>query len=688
MPNRLANESSPYLLQHSHNPVNWYPWCDEAFETAAREDKLVFLSIGYSTCHWCHVMEKESFEDVEIAELMNKYFISIKVDREERPDIDDIYMSVAYMLNKSGGWPLTIILQPDKKPFFAGTYFPKESIHGRVGLKDLIYRVQFLWLNNRDSLNHTADEITKQLQNEAFSASENEISNECYDILIGNLKDSFDKINGGFGKAPKFPMAHNLNFLLNYHYDKKDTNYLEMVETTLQKMSSGGIYDHLGFGFHRYSTDEKWLLPHFEKMLYDQALLLMNYADCYQITKKTIYKKIAEEIIQYVTNDLLSPTNGFYSAEDADSEGVEGKFYLWEQKESNKILGEDAVLFNKLFNVHIIGNFQTHFEKNRSQNILHLVHDEKYLAGQYGISEEFLNNFIETSKNKLKEYRSQRVRPSLDDKILTDWNGLMIAALAKAGTNLNNVQYLEYAEKAAEFFTNEMTTPDNGLWHRWRNGNKGIEGFLDDYVFFVWGLLELYNATFKVKYLQKAIQLTQYTFEHFEDTENGGFFHTSVLAEKLIVRKKEVFENAIPTGNAVHLANLIKLYKITGEKKYLSAADKSVKAFAGQVSQNPMYCTQFLTNLLLLNDKNEEIVIVGDIHTTDTLKIIDGLRNDYNPFRTIVFKSINNDEFDIQPFAEYSKTMSMKNNSATVYRCTNFTCSEPVNEVSGQMSLF
>ncbi|MDX9924908.1 MAG: thioredoxin domain-containing protein, partial [Ignavibacteriaceae bacterium] len=498
--NRLAKEKSPYLLQHSYNPVDWFPWGQEAFDKAKVEDKPIFLSIGYSTCHWCHVMERESFEDEEVASLINSVFIPIKVDREERPDIDNIYMSICQAMTGGGGWPLTVLLTPDKKPFFTGTYFPKNSNQGRIGIIDLINNVQSAWKNKRKEIDKSAEEITGYLDKsndiDQNVVLDKKILKKAYEFF----DERFDKINGGFGSHPKFPSPHNLIFLLRYHHLTGNKNALHIVEKTLTEMRKGGIYDQVGYGFHRYSTDSKWLLPHFEKMLYDQALLLNAYTELYQITKNDFYKSTAEEIVKYISREMTSPEGGFYSAEDADSEGVEGKYYVWSEKELSTLLTDEQFLFIKEhFNTSAEGNFRDESShQNTGENILFLNEE---------LSPEDLLLF-EPIRKILLAHRTKRVHPFKDDKILTDWNGLMIASLARAGRVFHNQFFISSAERSAKFIIENLSHTENELLHRYREGHSSLDAHIDDYSFFVSGLIELYESTFNPTYLERAIKLT------------------------------------------------------------------------------------------------------------------------------------------------------------------------------------
>ena len=510
MSNHLRNETSPYLRQHADNPVDWYPWGQDAFDKAQREDKPIFLSIGYSTCHWCHVMAHESFEHPEVAKLMNEAFVSIKVDREERPDIDSVYMKACQVMTGTGGWPLTVILTPDKKPFFATTYVPRESRFGLEGMMELVPHIRDIWAMRRGETLSLSDKVTTLLQ----QAPENTVGEEPGEATLKlaheQLAQSFDAEQGGFSRAPKFPTPTNLLFLLRYWKRSGDKTALDMVEKTLQGMRRGGIYDHVGFGFHRYSTDSEWLLPHFEKMLYDQALLAMAYIEAYQATGTEDYGKTAREIFTYVLRDMTGPEGGFFSAEDADSEGEEGKFYLWTQEQVREAVGdEDADFINRAFNIQKDGNFAGEANgKKRGANILHLRKPLDEIASDLNLSRQDFDTRLKTARQKLFNYRAKRVHPLKDDKILTDWNGLMIAALAKGAQAFDEPEYAEVASRAADFILGNMRKADGRLWHRHRGEWTGVDANLDDYAFLVWGLIELYEATFDTSHLQYALELS------------------------------------------------------------------------------------------------------------------------------------------------------------------------------------
>ena len=680
--NKLANEKSPYLLEHANNPVEWYPWGDEAFTKAENENKPIFLSIGYSTCHWCHVMEHESFEDPEVANLMNKTFVSIKVDREERPDIDNVYMTVCQMMTGSGGWPLTIIMTPDKKPFFAGTYFPKESVMGRIGMLDLIPKVKEIWNSDKDKILESADEITNAIKREISNIPGEELSAQTLNLAFNQLSLRFDKTNGGFGRAPKFPTPHNLLFLLRYWHRTKNQQALDMVEKTLSSMRDGGVYDHIGYGFHRYSTDTEWIVPHFEKMLYDQAMLAMAYTEAYQATGNEDYTKTAKEIFEYVLRDMVSPEGGFYSAEDADSEGMEGKFYLWTEQEIRDILTEEqSELILKVFNVTKNGNYLEEASGQKTgTNILHRTESLSAIAPELGLSPDELESKIESARQELFGYRENRIHPNKDDKILTDWNGLIIAALSKGAQTLEETRYKEAAERAVSFIYKNLIDENGRLLHRYRDGESALQAHVDDYAFLIWGLLELYEATFKVEYLQKAIDLDDILMEYYWDKENGGFFFTADDGEKLLIRQKEIYDGAIPSGNSVAMLNMLKLESITGNSEYAKKASEIGKVFSSTINQSPSAYTQLMSALEFAKGKNYEIVISGKSpESEDSKEILDIIRSTYIPNKVVLFKS--DDDTEITKIAEFTKHQESIDNKATVYICQNHVCNKPTTDI-------
>ena len=680
--NRLANEKSPYLLQHAGNPVDWYPWGEEAFEKAAREDKPILLSIGYSTCHWCHVMEHESFEDPEVARLLNEAFVSIKVDREERPDIDAIYMTVCQILSKGGcGWPLNIVMTPDRKPFFAATYIPKEARFGRAGMVDLVPKIKEIWDTQRDEVVRSAESITEAMRKaaDAPAAAGGAPGMSALTTGYNQLLGRFDEINGGFGTAPKFPTPHNLVFLLRYWKRTGDEEALLMAEKTLAEMRLGGIYDHAGFGFHRYSTDAEWLLPHFEKMLYDQALLVMAYTEAYQATGKENYKKTAREIIEYVLRDMTSPEGGFYSAEDADSEGVEGKFYVWTTEELEAVLGkEDGELIARLYNARRGGNYSEEASGESSGgNILYLRAPLDELAMSFSEDAGAVSERVERARRKLCEARERRIHPHKDDKILTDWNGLMIAALSKAASAFGEPSYTNAARRAAEFILTTMRGEDGRLLHRFRTGEAGITAHADDYSFLIWGLLELYEATFDAEYLRTAIALQKDMNEHYLDAERGGYYFTANDAEEMIIRHKEVYDGAVPSANSAALLNLLRIGRITGDASYEGTAENLGKAFSAVVEQAPSAYTQLLTGLDFGIGPSYEIVISGERGKEDTESMLEALRGVYVPNKVVLLRDSSSGIEDIAPFTKEQDTIDGK---ATAYVCMNYECELPLTE--------
>ena len=686
-PNRLINEKSPYLLQHAYNPVDWYPWCEDAFDKAKNEDKPIFLSIGYSTCHWCHVMEKESFEDNDVANLMNKFFVSIKVDREERPDIDGIYMLVCQMLTGSGGWPLTIIMTPDKEPFYAGTYFPKEDRFGKLGMINLIPGIHNVWVKKREEISKSVKEISNALNSSLMEQPEKVIGEEAFEKAFNYFSDQFDAENGGFGTSPKFPTPHNLLFLLRYWKRKNSKRALEMVEKTLTGVYKGGIYDHIGFGFHRYSTDQIWLVPHFEKMIYDQALLVDVYIEAFQATRKAFYKKAAEEVLNYVLRDITSPGSGFYTAEDADSEGEEGKYYLWTKKEIEQILsGKDLEFILEFYNVKNEGNWidPVHDSKTGT-NILHLKKDLKLYADEINSSEDILNEKLDVLREKLFASREKKPRPFKDTKILTDWNGLMISALSKAAQVFETNKYYSAAEKAACFILKNLVNKEGRLLHRFKDGESGITATADDYAFFIAGLLDLYEAGFNSEYLKTAIDLNADFIKYFWDDKNGGYYFTPSDGEKLLIRQKEIYDGAVPSGNSVAILNLLRIGRITGNFDYEKKASSVIQFFSVLVENAPQAFTRTLASMDFALGPSKEIIISGKMDSLITEEMMKVLREKYIPNKVIIFNSKENEQLrNISPFlSEYTP----KENQTAVYVCKNYKCDLPVTTVEQLQTL-
>ncbi len=680
--NRLIKEKSPYLLQHAQNPVDWFPWGEEAFKKAREENKPIFLSIGYSTCHWCHVMEKESFENYDVAAVLNESFVSIKVDREERPDIDNIYMSVCQALTGSGGWPLTILMTPGKKPFYAATYIPRESRYGNPGMLELIPAIKDLWINKKEELLNSAKAITAAVSASGEKQQVVAINEDILKKAFDQLSDNFDNTHAGFGRAPKFPTPHHLTFLLRYWKRTGNSNALEMVERTLIEMRKGGIFDQIGFGFHRYSTDRQWLVPHFEKMLYDQALMVIALAETYQATSEPQYKTTAKEIVTYLKRDMLSPEGGFYSAEDADSEGEEGKFYLWTKEQVEEMLGkENATLFSSIFNIQKKGNFaEEHKKELTGTNIPHMTKNMQDIISKRTDHVEDIIESVEHSRQKLFNEREKRIHPSKDDKILTDWNGLVIVALCKAAQAFNDTEYLKIAENAADFFLKEITDSDGKMQHRYRDGEAGIDAFLEDYAFFIWGLIELYQTNFDTDYLEHALKLNNYLIAHFNDSENGGFFHTSDEAEELIFRSKEVYDGALPSGNSVCALNILKLSKITADHELESVGNRTIQAFSEKVNATPIGYTQFMSALDFSMRDSLEIVIVGNLENAETKNMISFINDRFIPGKVLLLKPEKNSE-RITDIAVYTKDMEMIDTKTTVHICQNHSCKLPSNDI-------
>jgi len=691
MPNRLAQESSPYLLQHKDNPVDWYPWGEAAFEKAKAEDKPIFLSIGYSTCHWCHVMEEESFEDEEVAELLNDAFVPIKVDREERPDVDSIYMTVCQMMRGQGGWPLTVLLTPDRRPFYAATYLPKRGRFQQMGMMDLIPRVQQLWEGEREKLLSDADEITDLLRRSVDEGGGTDApAEEALDTARQQLSQQFDRQHGGFGQSPKFPSPHNLLFLLREWHRTGDDRPLQIVTHTLDRMRLGGIFDQVGYGFHRYSTDSHWLLPHFEKMLYDQAMHVLAYSEAHQVTGKDAYAETVRDVLTYVERDLQAPDGAFTSAEDADSlneagESEEGAFYVWSTDEVREVLdgvGDDdlAELVIEIYNLQEDGNYADESTREKTgTNILHLQQPLSEIAADRDLSESELREKLETARTALLERREERPRPGLDDKILTDWNGLMIAAFATAARTLDEPAYREAAEDAAGFLLDTMRDDDERLLHRYRDGEAGIRAHLDDYAFLVWGLLELYETSFDTRWMEAAVDLTEECLDHFEDTDRGGFYLTPDDGEELIVRQKEVSDGAIPSGNSVLLRNLLRLARMTGRTEWEETA-AALHAWAGkQVNSRPGSFTALLMGTQFALGDAREVVLAGDSGDEDWTSLVSAVRSVYAP-NTVVLHRPPGDAPAITRLAPFTEAQTPLDGRPAAYVCRNFACDAPTTD--------
>lgn len=665
MPNKLAAEKSPYLQQHAENPVNWFPWGDEAFQKAKTENKPVFLSIGYATCHWCHVMAHESFEDPEIAALMNDAFINVKVDREERPDIDSMYMTVCQMINGHGGWPLTIVMTPQKEPFFAATYIPREARFNRIGMRQLIPGISGMWKHERERITKAAEKIKEGFQKAQQTETGHFPGPEAYNLAAAKLTQSYDGEYGGFAEAPKFPTPHNLMFLLRQWKLKNDDYLLEMVTNTLTKMRLGGIWDHIGFGFHRYSTDYQWLLSHFEKMLYDQALLMMAYTEAWQATKNPLFRQTVYEIAGYVTRNLQHPEGAFYSAEDADSDGEEGKFYVWEMNElASTLPEEDALKFGKLFGIKEEGNFKDEATGELTgKNIPHLKNP---LDGEE-------TGWFEKIRLQLMEKREQRTRPLLDDKILTDWNALMIAALAKAGFAFSEPTFIHAAASAYTFIEKNLIAEHN-LLHRFKDDEAAIAAMADDYAFLIWASIELYEATFEPTYLEKAILWNQGFINKFWDKENNGFYLSINDEDQVFGRQKQVFDGAIPSANSVAMMNNLRLSRLTGNIDLENYTDEIGKLFSADLLRSGYSITYGMQSIQFLNAETKEISFVGEDELEEAIK---HFATNFSPFSVHHVISDDNRE-QLNKLADYTSSQQKVDKKPTLYICENFACELPV----------
>jgi uncharacterized protein YyaL (SSP411 family) len=678
-PNRLIREKSPYLLQHARNPVDWYPWGGEAFARAEREDKPVFLSIGYATCHWCHVMAHESFEDEEVAELLNRSFVCIKVDREERPDIDAVYMEVCQMVTGQGGWPLTIIMTPDKRPFFAATYLPKERRFAVYGLLELLPRIVDAWNSQREELLRSSEKITGMLQARQTGAPGPDPDASLLDDGYEELVLRFDPEYGGFGEAPKFPTPHVLLFLLRYWKRTGTKRALDMVVKTLDAMRDGGICDQVGGGFHRYSTDVQWRVPHFEKMLYDQALLLMAYTEAFQATGQARFRQTSEEIIFYLLRDLRSPEGGFFSAEDADSPGGEGAFYRWTAAELSAVLGEeDGALAARIFNVRSTGHPGDATDDDTG--ILYRTRPPSELAISLGIPEPAFTRRLASIRERLSAAREKRPRPSRDDKVLADWNGLAIAALAKAARVFGNQQAGAAAEQTIAFLLAKMRTGAGGLLHRYRDGEAAIPAFADDYAFVMHALIELYETTFGAWYLSEALGLNDHFIAHFLDAAEGGFFSVADDAEQLFARKKDIYDGAIPSANSVSCENLIRLSRLTGDPKYEAQASSIARLFSVRARDHPSAHAWFLCAIDRATGQSQEIVIAGDTGAEDTERMIALVRGRYLPGSAVLFRSTSEPDQVLARLAPFTEDLTMREGRATAYLCSGHACSVPITD--------
>ena len=689
--NKLSQETSPYLLQHAHNPVHWYPWGEEALEKAKKEFKPIFLSIGYAACHWCHVMERESFTNKAIADILNTHFISIKVDREERPDLDDIYMAAVIAFSGSGGWPMTVFLAPDLKPFFGGTYFPPEDRWGRIGFKKIVSIISEKWLKpqERQKLLHDAETVKKIIEDRTspapLSSPPSRLFSQLLDLAVDQLKSVFDPTWGGFSAAPKFPPVRAISLLFRHNFHKKDPYSLAMATLTLDKMAMGGIYDHLGGGFHRYSTDEMWLVPHFEKMLYDNALLSSVYLQAYQVTKEKKYAGIAEEIFAYIMDNMTDDCGAFHSTEDADSQGKEGIYYTWTKDELIEILGKDAgEIFSIVYNIKERGNFSSREDYHRGQNILFLQKNPSELTQELAMDRDELELLLRDSRKKLLAARRRRTRPGLDDKIVTSWNALMISAYARAHQILNKTEYLEAATKAALFIKKELLTKEGFLLRTFRRGQSKLLAYLEDYAYSVRAFLDLYEAGFDKSWLFLAENLADIIISKFWDDATSIFFNTGHLHKNLIVRTQSPTDGALPSPAALATESLLRLGLLLDREDFTRKASQALQAQSHLMKSYPQAYLSFILAADFFLNSMKEIAIVGRKDSKDTQKLLQALHGVYFPYRVIAF---------MDPDSSQKKSLAKKipllagkkiiDGKSTAYVCKNFTCQLPVTDANG-----
>ena len=670
--NRLANETSPYLLQHKHNPVDWYPWGDEALERARKEDKPIFLSIGYAACHWCHVMEYESFESEEVAEVLNKDFISIKVDREERPDIDEIYMTAVQMMTGAGGWPMTVFMTPDLKPFFGGTYFPKDDKFGRPGFKNLCVELANIWKTRRDEVNETSQKLTNALiQHTSGSAEAGDLpTQKTLDVGIAHLKDAFDDRDGGFGKAPKFPPSWAISMLLRHHQRTDDAMSLTMATKTLDRMAMGGMYDHVGGGFHRYSTDAQWLLPHFEKMLYDNGQLCQVYLEAYQLTGKPYYKRIVTEILAYVEREMLDENGGFYSSEDADSERQEGKYYIWKHEEIASILGDDMERFAEFYSLEEKGNFHSPEHYHAGFNIPHIPDEtDPHSLDWTG---------IDAMRAKLLAVRDKRVHPLLDDKVLSAWNGLMISAFAKSAQVLGEDRYYQRAANAAHFVLDTMRTPQGELLRSHRKGQSKITAYLDDYAAMIGALVDLYETDFDPAWLTVAEKLATILIRDYWDEERGAFYFTVPGQDDLLTRTKPTYDGAIPSGNSMSAVHLPRLGKLLNNADFAERAITILRLNSKALNETPRAYMRMLMGADFFINPPKEIAIVGKPDAADTMALLGAARETYTPSKVVALLDTSADSAAQGNRIPLLAGKGLVEGKAAAYVCKNFACRLPV----------
>jgi uncharacterized protein YyaL (SSP411 family) len=691
-PNRLINEKSPYLLQHAFNPVDWYPWGEEAFEKARREDKPIFLSIGYSTCYWCHVMEREVFENDSLAALMNQYVVSIKVDREERPDVDRVYMAAVQAMTGSGGWPMSMFLTPDLKPFYGATYIPPVAKWGRPGFGEIITRIHEVWATNRQSIFDNSQKMADYLK---------EISNPNVQVTkadqlalqrgFDSFAKTFDSQNAGFGGAPKFPRPVAFNFLLRYYSRTGEKQALDMTLATLINMAKGGMYDHIGGGFHRYATDERWHVPHFEKMLYDQAQLAISYLEAFQITREPFYADVARDVLAYVQRNLTHPEGGFYSAEDAESavdpkkpeEKKEGAFYVWTKSEIDQLLSpEEANVFNYYFGVEDTGNvIADPHQEFVGKNILYISHTPNETAKQFKTSVDELMAALSQARQKLFQVRENRPRPHLDDKILVSWNGLMISAFARAHQVLGDAKYREAAERAAQFILTKLyNEKKEELLRRYRDGEARFDAHLEDYAFLIQGLIDLYESSFDIRWLKTAIDLTEQQNQLFYDKEDGGFFDISGKDNSILIRTKESYDGAEPTGNSIAILNLLRLSQMIGNQEWHAMAEKSLGYFGAHMLNMPQGLAQFLVSLDFSLSKPKQIIIAGKAEDPHTKTLLEEVHSRFIPGKIILLADGAEGQKTLAAYVPFIESVRMVGGKSTAYICENYACRLPTSD--------
>lgn len=689
-PNRLVQEKSPYLLQHAYNPVDWYPWSDEAFGRARDENKPIFLSVGYSTCHWCHVMAHESFENPDIARILNEGFVSIKVDREERPDVDRVYMTFVQATTGGGGWPMSVWLTPDLKPFYGGTYFPPDDRHGRAGFASVLLHIQELWRNDRGRLVSSSKNLIESIRShvEIEAAGSGGVDRAVLDSAYERFASIYDADHGGFGQAPKFPRPVVLQFLLRYWARTKKTPALDMVLFTLDRMAEGGMHDHIGGGFHRYATDRTWHVPHFEKMLYDQAQLVVSYLEAYQITKNVFYADVARGTLDYVSREMTYPGGGFYSAEDADSpisfdesQGhAEGAFYVWTQEEILRMLDDETTgLFSHHYGIKPNGNVrQDPFGEFKNKNILFVARAIEETAKQFNRTPEETAERLREARKSLMEVRAARPRPHRDDKVLTAWNGLMISAFARGFQVLGDRKDLEFAEKAAEFVRENLWSGE--LKRRFRDGRSDIEAYVDDYAFLIQGLLDLYEASLEERWLNWAIQLQEKQDELFWDEKNGGYFMTTGRDPSILLRVKENYDGAEPSPNSVAVLNLLRLFHLTGIEGHYKKAEKTLRLFLGQM-RIPEAMPLMLAAADFFLQPPKQIVIAGRRGSPDVSRMLRAVHEPFLPTKAILFADGGETQRELARHLPFLEDVCMRDGQATAFLCENNVCQLPTNDI-------